>query len=422
MKRSNLRALQSMLKSHYQEGGYNRDADVLIRRTAEKHEKEIEVEKQLQEGAYGRICSVSLKGSSSPKVSGLSLAAKIIEVKEPKGSVDEKASVLPEEYEMIIKELRTLKTLQSPENDYIVKLYSAYHVQYEKKAEVWLLMELLPRDLFDIVEPRHMVLTLREIAVIVRRIILALEFVHSKGLIHRDLKLENILLSSDGRLKLCDFGFTEKQTDELIVTERMNGTVEVMAPELFIKGHAYDKSVDIWSLGVVAYMLTLRSYFDYMKLHKSGSFGIMNGERGFQKKLWDEYRRNDEAYFATVMDLGCLDYEEVGYENVITMLKNPQLHPHKEYYTCRSRQYRRVFDFCMRALAPYPQTGPDGLVKRRNYLKRASLEQLKEDPLCIPVSWEAEMKQRQIILGIMKRSEVAIEKEGSTLKETDTYW
>jgi len=87
-------------------------------------------------------------------------------------------------------------------------------------------------------------------------IILALEHLHSVGIIYRDLKPENILIGADGHIKIADFGLSKQGIEEGAKTYTFCGTPEYLAPEILqAKGH--DKAVDYWSLGALIYeMLT----------------------------------------------------------------------------------------------------------------------------------------------------------------------
>lgn len=88
-------------------------------------------------------------------------------------------------------------------------------------------------------------------------VILALSYLHSAGIVYRDMKPENVLIDREGHVKLTDFGLSKGKLDENDgMTESFCGTTEYLAPEI-IKDKQYGYSVDWYSLGLVLYeMLT----------------------------------------------------------------------------------------------------------------------------------------------------------------------
>ncbi|XP_064408004.1 ribosomal protein S6 kinase alpha-5 [Latimeria chalumnae] len=95
-----------------------------------------------------------------------------------------------------------------------------------------------------------------EVRIYIGEIILALEHLHKLGIVYRDIKLENILLDSDGHVVLTDFGLSKEfLTDEKERTYSFCGTIEYMAPEIIRGKMGHGKSVDWWSLGILMFEL-----------------------------------------------------------------------------------------------------------------------------------------------------------------------
>ena len=82
----------------------------------------------------------------------------------------------------------------------------------------------------------------------------ALQHMHSKQILHRDIKSANILFNSKGEIKICDLGLAVALIQEKNWRTTQKGTMNWMAPEI-VDGVQYSKTVDVWSFGIYAYEL-----------------------------------------------------------------------------------------------------------------------------------------------------------------------
>jgi len=126
---------------------------------------------------------------------------------------------------------------------------------YEGKNEVWLVMELCGCELYNRLCERKAYRESDAVDV-AHQMLLAVKYLHSHRIVHRDLKLENWMYGvnrGDDRIKLIDFGFSRILKDEDEELEMPCGTLLYTSPEVLRR--KYTSKCDIWSLGVICYMM-----------------------------------------------------------------------------------------------------------------------------------------------------------------------
>lgn len=194
--------------------------------------------KVLGKGGYGKVFQVKKRtGADKHKLYAMKVLKKATIARNAKDTAHTKAE---------------RNILECVKNPFVVDLIYAFQTD----GKLYLILEYLSGgELFMQLE-REGIFMEDMASFYLTEILLALEHLHSEGIIYRDLKPENILLDANGHIKLTDFGLCKESIFEGAQTHTFCGTIEYMAPEILLRlGH--DKSVDWWSFGALMFdMLT----------------------------------------------------------------------------------------------------------------------------------------------------------------------
>jgi len=242
--------------------------------------KKYELGKVLGTGAFSEV-KIAINRQTKEK-----FAVKIIDKSKCKGKEN-----------MIDTEISILSKVH---HENIVRLYDLYQID----NKIYLIMELVTGgELFDDIVRRGKY-TESDAAKIVQKILLAIDYLHGMGIAHRDLKPENLLLSDkskNGKVMISDFGLSKIFNDEEVMKTAC-GTPGYVAPEV-LKRQGYGKEVDLWSIGVITYILLCGypPFYDQnnVELYKQ----ILACRYEFEKPWWDNISEDAKGFIRKLLVL-----------------------------------------------------------------------------------------------------------------------
>jgi serine/threonine protein kinase len=170
-----------------------------------------------------------------------------------------KAMMTPQDVELVKMEIEIMKMCQHPN---LIRMLDVF----ENTENMYIVMELLEGgDLFSYLEKRKFRIPEMRASRIVHSLAAGLYYLHCYGIVHRDIKPENVLMISkmdDSDVKIVDFGLSKMIGPNQLCTEPF-GTLSYVAPEV-LQQLPYGKSVDVWALGILAYLMMVGSLpFDH---------------------------------------------------------------------------------------------------------------------------------------------------------------
>ena len=209
---------------------------------------------------YGRLLG---KGAFGKVNLALHIASgKLVAIK----SFNKKKLLSEHSKQKIKTEIDVLKKLKN--SNFFTKIYDTFQTE----THILIVMEFICADLLGFIRKREK-LSEKISKIIFIQIIQGLKYMHKFNIVHRDIKLDNLLLDLSNTIKICDFGVSKvlKSPDEIMYDQC--GTPAYIAPEVFGSSGYKGFSCDIWSLGVTLY---------YM----------LKGEQPFKGKNLEELKKN----------------------------------------------------------------------------------------------------------------------------------
>ena len=256
-----------------------RGIDIHHNVTAELVKKSYKFEKSLGHGASGEVFLVSKRDT------GEMFACKMIQKDDNMNDTESMGTEIE-----IMKRIR---------HKHIVSLYELF----ESSSTMWLILELVDGGDLSYFISSHKAYSESVVAHHFKQILQGLHYLHQQGVVHRDLKLDNVLIKGDqsyGDVKIADFGLSalvnmetrgydrnqSSKRKEFTGLKEMWGTASYFAPEVI--NCAYGPQADMWSAGVILYEMISGTHPFDAETEDELFYKIQNGKYKMEGPIWDK--------------------------------------------------------------------------------------------------------------------------------------
>jgi len=242
----------------FKKGKPSQRADVSIMAMEDKYE----IGAQIGQGSFASV----FKGRNN--FTGDEVAIKVVN----------KKNIKAKELELLTREVKIMTKLRHPN---IVRLYDLF----DGPSKLYIVLELVPGgELFDQIVNKGS-FGEQDAKNLIQQLLQGVDYMHKNGVVHRDLKPENLLCVDETKIKIADFGMSKDV--QMGALQTTVGTPSYIAPEV-LTGGIYDSECDIWSVGVLSYVL-LCGYTPFYGENQKQLFDrILKADVEFFSPEWDE--------------------------------------------------------------------------------------------------------------------------------------
>jgi len=271
-----------------------------------------------------------------------------------------KQKIKKDELVMLEREIDVMKKLQHPN---IIQLMEVV----DTTKTLYLVLEFANGgDLFEAIVNRGFYSDV-DAAKIVAQILEAILFTHQNGIAHRDLKPENLLIMRENDkdvIKIADFGLAKDFEKASLVTSV--GTPDYVAPEVISGSGSYDSSVDIWSIGVITYVLLCGFPPFCGDTQKDLFMNIMAGNYDFPSPEWDDVSKEAKLFIQNMLVVDSHDRF-----NAEQCLEDPWIVDNTTSSADSKRPLKKLQSFsvakCKEYMAKYKKENPQNVTYDEKY-------------------------------------------------------